>query len=99
MSQPRPPQPPRLSPSRTYERPVEPRMVSSPWAMDVTELLVMLRRNVRLVLSVTFAVVLLVAGVLRYEEPAYQSSAALRLADARIAVAGGFEQAQLEGET
>ena len=68
-------------------------------SFDLAEALVMLRRNDRLILGVTVAIVLLVAWLLHYDRAVYQSSAALRLADARLAVAGGFEQAQAEVET
>ena len=82
--------------SHAPERPVPDALTVT---FDLADIVVMLRRNVRLILGVTVAVLLPIAWLLHHDEAVYQSSAALRLADARVSVSGGFEQVEAEGET
>jgi succinoglycan biosynthesis transport protein ExoP len=67
--------------------------------MDIGAFYIMLRRHGRLILGVVAATLVVALIAMYYEQPIYQSSAVLRLAGARDAVAGGFERVAEESET
>lgn len=60
--------------------------------LDLGEVFTILRMHARLILAVTALTVAASAYVLFREKPVYRATAALRFADARRAVAGGFEE-------